>query len=198
MAGRADRSTRLWCLLAALAPDLDGLTLLLGSAAYQEYHHALTHNLVTGGVVIAVSARWVGWRAGPLGLVFAAFVSHLVGDYFGSGPGWALWPLRPFAEVSFLSEHAWDLYGWQNVTITGAALAVGVWAAVVRGHTPLEFVHAGIDRVAVDVLRLRVNPAGCAVCAGRAAVRCHGCQRAVCERHVASWRRLRPYCAGCG
>ena len=92
--GRADRSTRLWCVVASLAPDLDGLSLLFGLDAYARYHHLVLHNLLFGILVTLVSASWVGLRPFSLGLVFLAFLSHLVGDYFGSGPGWGLWPYQ--------------------------------------------------------------------------------------------------------
>ena len=57
------------------------------------------HNLLFGMVVTLLSARWIGWKAGQLLLVFAAFLSHLVGDYFGSGPGWGISPYLPFSSV---------------------------------------------------------------------------------------------------
>ncbi|MFZ1057971.1 MAG: metal-dependent hydrolase [Candidatus Rokuibacteriota bacterium] len=83
--GRADRATRFWCLVASLAPDLDGLFLLYSEAAYQRYHHLLAHNLLFGILATLASIRWVGVRLLPLTLVFSAFLSHLVSDYFGSG-----------------------------------------------------------------------------------------------------------------
>ena len=136
-------------------PDLDGLTLVAGLAAYGRYHHVLTHNLAFGLVVTAVSAVWVPRRARELALVFAAFCSHLIGDYFGSGPGWGLAPFLPFSDRFFLFEHAWDLVGWQNITITLAGIVVALVIAVRVGRTPLELVHPATDRAVVDTLRAR-------------------------------------------
>ena len=153
--GRADRRTRLWCVVASLAPDLDGLSLLFGLDVYARYHHLVLHNLLFAVVVTLVSAYWVGLRPLSLGLVFLAFLSHLVGDYFGSGPGWGLWPFLPFSDRFYECECAWNLVSWQNTLITLGAIAVALWAAIRQGHTPLEFIHAGLERTVVETLRLR-------------------------------------------
>lgn len=158
--GRADRPTRLWCLIASVAPDVDGLSLLFGLDAYGRYHHALAHNLAFGLCITLLSASWVGVRVAPLGLIFAAFLSHLVGDYFGSGPGWGLWPFWPLSDRFYLSEHAWDLVSWQNTLITLVAVGAALGIAIRRGHTPLEFLHPGLDRRVVETLRLRAGVGG--------------------------------------
>ncbi len=195
--GPADRPTRFWCLLASLAPDLDGLSLVFGPAAYGRYHHRLTHTLLFGAVVVLVNARWVGLRLVPLAIVFLGFLSHLLGDYFGSGPGWPLWPLLPFADTRFLCPCQWDLVSWQNYLITLVAIGAMLWIAVRCGRTPIEFLQAGLDRVVVDTLRLRRHAAPCTWCPARASLTCHACDRAVCGRHVASRRRFRVLCREC-
>ena len=136
-------------------PDLDGLTLLAGLAAYGTYHHVLTHNLAFGAAVTAVSAVWVPWRARELALVFVAFCSHLIGDFFGSGPGWGLQPFLPFSDRFFLFAHAWELAGWQNTLITVVAIALALVIAVRCGHTPLECGSPSADRATVAALRAR-------------------------------------------
>jgi len=158
--GRADRRTRLWCVLASLTPDLDGLSLLFGLDVYARYHHLLLHNLLFGVVVTLVSAYRVGLRPLSLGLVFLAFLSHLVGDYFGSGPGWGLWPFLPFSDKFYVCECAWNLVSWQNTLITLGAIAVALWVGVRQGHTHVEFVHAGLERTVVDTLQLRFRRSG--------------------------------------
>lgn len=197
LAGRADRPTRLWCLVAALAPDLDGLSLLFGEATYGEYHHLLAHNLPFGLLITLASVRWAGPRPLPLALVFTAFLSHLVGDFFGSGPGWGLWPFRPFSDDFYACECAWNLVSWQNTLITLGAIAVTAWGAIRQGHTPLEFIHAGLERAVVDTLQLRSATAQCSFCAGRASVRCQGCRRPICQGHLASRRHFRLRCPDC-
>lgn len=117
----------------------------------------LAQNLTFGVLVTAASAAWVPRRPRELGLVFAAFLSHLVGDYFGSGPGWGLWPFLPFSDRFFLFEHAWSIVGWQNVLVTLAGIGVALAVAVRFGRTPLEFVHTGADRAVVETLRRRFS-----------------------------------------
>ena len=38
--------------------------------------------------------------------MFTAFMAHLVGDYYGSGAGWALWPLWPVSSFEVMNPHA--------------------------------------------------------------------------------------------
>lgn len=195
--GPTDRATRAWCVLASVTADLDGLGVLFGPEAYLRYHRVFGHTLLFGAGVTLLSARWVGLRPRALGLVFLAFLSHLVGDYFGGGPGWPLWPFQPFADTRLLCPCQWDLVSWQNTLITvvaiGATLAIGVR----HGRTPLEFVHAGLERIVVDTLRLRWRAAPCTWCPAWASLTCHACGRPTCERDVASWRRLRVRCRAC-
>lgn len=184
--------------MASLIPDVDGLTLLFGVKAYQTWHHVLAHNFLFAAIVVAASARWIGLRPGPLGLVFASFLSHLVGDYFGSGPGWSIQPWLPFTDTMYLCHYAWELASWQNFTITLVVGAIALEVAFRLGRTPLEFFHAGLERAVVDTLRLRRSPASCRACEARAAAVCQTCDAPVCGAHVESYAGLRPRCRGCG
>lgn len=165
-----------------------------GFEAYVRYHHVFTHNLLFGALVTLSSAIWIGARAGPLGLVFAAFLSHLVGDYFGSGPGYGLWPLLPFLDAYFACPCGWPVVWWINLVATVGVIALALAIATRYGRTPLEFVHAGLERAVVSKLRL----APCHSCPRGAALRCQRCGRPVCRGHVARWTRLRPVCQECG
>jgi hypothetical protein len=178
-------------------PDVDGLSLLFGVKAYQDWHHVLAHNMLFAAAVVAVSAWWVGLRPFPLLLVFLSFVSHLVGDYFGSGPGWAIQPWLPFRDTVYLCEYAWELASWQNFVITLVVGAVALEVAFRLGRTPLEFVHAGLERAIVDTLKLRRWPARCKTCEAKAGAVCQTCDQPVCAAHVASYARMRPTCTAC-
>ena len=192
-----DRATRFWCLTASLIPDVDGLSLLGGVECYRTWHHILAHNLLFCGVVVGASARWIGLRARPLALVGLAFLSHLIGDYFGSGPGWSIHPYLPFNSTEYLCPFAWELASWQNFVITLVAGAVAIEIAVRCGRTPLEFIHGGLDRAVVDTLRLRRWPRTCAQCASRARATCGGCGQPVCADHIKGWRAVAARCANC-
>ena len=98
----ADRATRLWCLVASLAPDVDGLGIVCGVETYQRWHHVLAHNLLFAALIVLGSLRCTGRRAGPSALISGCFLIHLAGDYVGSGPGWGLEPFMPFSGRLFL------------------------------------------------------------------------------------------------
>ena len=144
-------------MIASVAPDLDAFGIFFGRDNYERFHHVLFHNLLFGVVVTLVSVRWIGWRLGQLALVVAAFVAHLVGDYFGSGPGWGITPYRPFSSFEYLNEHAWNLASWQNTTITAVAIVFTLVIAARHGYTPVEFISAAADRAVVEAIRLRLR-----------------------------------------
>lgn len=155
--GRPDRPTRLWCVIAAMAPDLDSFGLLFGWDMYERFHHVLLHNLPFGVVVTAISARWIGWRPLPLVLVFLAFVSHLVGDYFGSGAGWGIQPYLPFSSVEYVYTMTPRDILVPNLIVTVVAVVAALVIAVRCGRTPLEFVHSRAERAVVETIQRRVR-----------------------------------------
>jgi hypothetical protein len=185
-----------WCLVASLAPDVDGLGLVFGTAVYERFHHVLAHNVFFGAAVTALSARWIGARPWPLATVSTAFVVHLVGDYYGSGYGWPLLPFWPVSSFEILNPTAWPFVSWQNNTIGAAALAATIGIAIWLGRTPLEAVHPPSDRAVVDALQLRVWPRACSACATGARTRCVECRNPICPRHAAG-PALAPRCAAC-
>lgn len=144
-----------------------------------------------------MSARWIGLRVVPLALVAASFLSHMIGDYFGSGPGWSIHPYLPFNSTEYLCEYAWELASWQNFTITLVVGAIAMEIAFRKGRTPLEFVHAGLERAVVDTLQLRRHPRSCSGCATTARGICGGCARPLCADHIKGWKSLTPRCAEC-
>jgi len=155
--------------LAGVAPDLDGLGIVLDIARgalsngnfyyYPQYHHYVTHGLpaaVVCSVLLAVPARR-HWRV--LGLAFLTFHLHLLCDLVGSrGPDQGdIWPIFYFSPLSrhpmWFWRHQWPLDGWQNRVIT---LALFVWAlklAVQMGDSVVGVINHRCDRVFVDVLR---------------------------------------------
>lgn len=145
-------------------------------------------------MVVLLSVRWVGFRAGPLTLVSLAYLSHLVGDYFASGSGWTMWPWLPFSARGHVCECPSALFWWVNFVATAGGFLALAWIAARHGRTPLEFVHPRLERALVGWLRL----APCGACKRAALFGCGGCGGPVCLAHVATWRRLTPRCAGCG
>lgn len=151
---------------------------------FSQYHHAL-HTLLFAVVVTAVAfalaksppllptpailriagdpvrkgrapARWM-----TAALVFVGFHIHLLEDVAGArGPDGYAWPipyLQPFSNAwNWTWAGQWGLNAWPNVAITCALLVVGIWIAVKRGRTPVEFVSVEADGAVVKVLRSRL------------------------------------------
>jgi membrane-bound metal-dependent hydrolase YbcI (DUF457 family) len=151
-----ERQQRIGIMLASLAPDLDGLSLVFGVKTYQEWHHTFGHNLffcfLTVGVLF-LSTRSL--KTAVFG--FVAFHSHLLGDLLGSGAGWEIayfWPLLK-SGVEFAPPFQWELNSWQNFLVTVVCLA---WIGIIgvrRGRTTAEAVSARLDRAVVTALRKR-------------------------------------------
>ena len=168
-----DRRERLWICLAGLAPDLDGLGLVVDvannilhrgvSQYYAIYHHWLFHGMFGALVTVAI-ARLAGvsrWKA--LLLVFASFHLHLLCDLVGArGPAkydvWVIYYLGPFTRAAkFYWMHQWPLNGWQNFLITIALLTWTFRREVVRGFSPLSVFSGKMDAVFITTLRQRFD-----------------------------------------
>ena len=92
-----DGRERLWICLAGLAPDLDGLGIVVDVANdmlgrgvsqwYAVYHHFLFHGLFGALVTVAIARAAGVRRARALLLVFLSFHLHLLCDLAGArGP----------------------------------------------------------------------------------------------------------------
>ncbi len=92
---RLERKDRILCAIAGMAPDIDGLTILLGPSIYWGLHHTFAHSLFFLPV-IAVGIGIFG-RNKILTVFFSllAALAHVAVDVFGSMPVHALWPMYP-------------------------------------------------------------------------------------------------------
>src|SRR5688572_5238520 len=165
---RRDRALIAW---AGVAPDLDGLGLvvdlgnrLLGrpeTFVYGEYHHLLFHglfgSLVTAAAVTAIARHRLRVLAGSL----LAFHLHLLCDLVGSrGPAaddvWPIHYLGPFSEALTVTwQGQWPLVSWQNVTLTLVLLALGFRQAIREGFSPVTLLGERADRAFVSTVRAR-------------------------------------------
>lgn len=144
---------RFCCMLAATLADLDGLGIVFGQEAYWDYHHVLGHNLLYGVVLSGVLTAISKGRLGVFTLYLALFHSHLIMDYWGSGPDWPILYWWPFSKTAIINPHAWPLFSWQNLT-TFALLLIWTVIIVLRlGRTPLEAVMPALDAKIVRRLR---------------------------------------------
>ena len=155
------RRDRVLVLAAGLVPDLDGLT-IVSPELYERYHRQVTHNVVAAAVValgVAVAARH---RIAATALALVAFHLHLACDVVGAaGPDGSIWSVaywQPFSPVEWRWENQWPLAGWQNVTITIAALVASGFLAVRRGRSIVEAVSLRGDAAVCATLRRRFRP----------------------------------------
>jgi len=84
--------------LAALAPDVDAVSWLLGGPeAFHAFHQYYTHSLLVSAVVPPLLGLAVARRLGlpwgrMVGLVWGAWGLHLLGDMIASWPARIFWP----------------------------------------------------------------------------------------------------------
>ena len=141
-----------FCLLAATAADIDGLSILGGQNAYWDYHHTLGHNLPFALLASLALAAFSAHR--PLAFVayLALFHLHLLMDSFGSGPGWGIPYFWPFSKHTSINPHAWAFYSWQNLSAAAVFILWTLWIARRHGRTPLEALMPNLDRQLVAFL----------------------------------------------
>ena len=113
-----DRRDRAIVTAASVAPDIDGLGLVVDFATrsggsptqwFAEYHHVLTHNLFFALLVAGVSLTLARRRWGTALFSVFAFHLHLLGDLAGArGPApegypWPIPYLWPVSDAALLS-----------------------------------------------------------------------------------------------
>ena len=146
---------RLFCMLAAAACDVDGLSILGGQEAWWDYHHTLGHNLAFGVLLCLALAAFSTHRVLAFLAYLALFHLHLLLDSYGSGPGWGIPYFWPFSRHASVNPAAWAFYSWQNLTAAAVLIAWTVWIARRDRRTPLEAVMPNLDRQLVALLRAR-------------------------------------------
>jgi hypothetical protein len=144
---------RTLAMVAASAPDLDGLGIVASFDAYNRYHHVLCHNLIFGIAFSAVLALFSARRLRAFVLFFGLFHLHLLLDLLGSGPAWGIRYFWPFSSHDIENIHSWELYSWQNTVALGIMLAWTVVITIKRGRTPFELIKPSLDREFVRISR---------------------------------------------
>jgi inner membrane protein len=154
--GLRSRRDRILVTCAGLAPDLDGLTLLGGPAAFERYHHVLFHGYPGALLTVLVCVALAHQRAAVGLLSLLAFHLHLLCDLAGSGPGWPILYFWPTSEREWFWEGQWDLASWQNSVIgLGVTLAALGCALLRPARTPVELLSQRWDTEVVRTLRRR-------------------------------------------
>ncbi len=129
---------RLFTMVAATVPDVDGLSLLAGIEAYGKWHHTFGHNALFAIGIATVLAVFSThrWRACAIYLIAGHL--HLVMDLFGSGVGWGIPYWWPFSAFAWESRHAWSLSSWQNFTAGIVTIVATVVIAIWKKRSPFE------------------------------------------------------------
>lgn len=163
-----DRRGRACVALAGVAPDLDGIGLVVDLATkntshptelWGAFHHIVGHGITAAIVVTAVVAAVTRSPRATL-LAFVSFHMHVFGDLVGArGPDGDSWPIHylwPFAnDVTLAWSGQWELNAWPNFAITGACLVLAFWWAWRRGVSPLEVFNLRANAAFVGALRGR-------------------------------------------
>lgn len=163
-----DRALIAW---AGLAPDLDGLGLLVDvgnrllgrpeTFVYADHHHVLFHGLFGAAVTASACVALATSRGRVLWASLLAFHLHLLCDLAGSRgpvPG-DLWPIHylgPFSErLTFVWSGQWPVNGWPNVAVTLVLLFLGFRQAIREGLSPVSLFGRRADRAFVETVRAR-------------------------------------------
>ncbi|WP_170113100.1 metal-dependent hydrolase [Ahniella affigens] len=162
------RDKALVCL-AGLAPDLDGLGILVDAytrfsdlpetSYYQDYHRMLGHGLPAAVAFAIAAAAMARSRMRVAVFAFVAVHLHFLCDLLGSRGSTPedLWPIHYLEPVSgalvVTWPWQWPLVSWQNMLISIALLAVTFKRATEQGYSPLHGIHTTADLTLVAVLR---------------------------------------------
>lgn len=144
---------RALAMVAATAPDLDGLAIVAGREAFETYHHVVGHNLFFGLLVTAAVMAWSTHKRTMGWLAFGLFHLHLVMDSFGSGRDWGISYLWPLVQREWVNPWRWDFFSWQNMVAAYGLFFVTVIVAIRQGRTPLETIAPSLDRQLVSLAR---------------------------------------------
>lgn len=159
--GLPDRRDRRLVAWAGVMPDLDALTLLKGYDYYSLYHHVLTHGIVAGVAVTALSTSVARQRWKVFGLSLLVTHFHLLCDLLGSGVDWPIVYFYPISRHEYFTPYGWPLASWQNLLVGLGALTACGWIGIRRGYTFAEtFLPAKADQAIADVLRRWFAPKG--------------------------------------
>jgi len=166
---RLEKRDRAVVAIAGIAPDIDGLGIVVDLATahsahatdwWGHYHHVLAHNLAGALVALCVALTLSRrkWLAGCLAC--ASYHLHLLCDILGSrGPDGYQWPipyLMPFSESLQLAwSGQWALNAWPNFALTLVLLAWMFATAWQRGISPLEIISPRGNAAMVSALRQR-------------------------------------------
>ena len=151
----SERRDRILVTVAAIAPDIDGVTLFGGVDLYHEYHHTFGHNIFLA-VIFAIACVPTSREKKKIFLLaLLSFHSHLIADLLGSGADWGIFYLWPFSryEITSFPPFQWELHSWQNI-VTTILLILGMYVfSLKKGRTIAEVFSLRLDAEVVKTFR---------------------------------------------
>ena len=159
--GRRERAV---VALTGIAPDLDGLGLIIdeftGTTGYFiEYHHKLGHSIVSAFLFALLASFFAKSQKITVWLVsFAVVHLHIFCDLIGAkGPDgyqWPLYYLYPFdADFALVWSGQWALDAWQNDVTLLSLLLLCVFYLIRKEVTFFEVFSGWLDRESVKIYR---------------------------------------------
>jgi hypothetical protein len=188
-AGVDNQRDRRLVMLAALAPDADGI-FFFNPGLWERFHHTFGHNIFFALFIGAVFGALARGSKTRVGLLAAATALLQVGlDNFTNDPTWKIMYFWPISHFDFALGNFIDWTGlafflvWVVQGSLMVAILVGtVWLYRRTGRTFLELFSPRLDRLLTDFIVLPFT-AKCSVCGARASYRVTGSQDPVCGRH---------------
>lgn len=172
-------------MLAAIAPDIDGL-FVLGPASWREWHRTFGHNVfwaVAAPLLLLIFLKG-GRRKKMAPVLFLAMGSHFLLDLFVTG-WWSLMPLWPVSDKAILMS----LYIPENIMKYHIQIglfiiltALAVYYIRKTKTTPVEILGRRADRFFYDFVTMPFRER-CSYCNSRAFYRCTVCKAPLCGRH---------------
>jgi inner membrane protein len=163
---KLNRRERSLVAIAGIAPDIDGLGLVIDFVTKHTnsptyfwglYHHKL-HNLWFALFVAVICCLVATTSRIKVGLIaFGLFHIHLLCDLAGSrGPDGYQWPipyLYPFVETESLTwSHQWELNAWQNIVISIVAFILILHSARKYHRSPFELLSNKLDTTFINMV----------------------------------------------
>ena len=159
-----ERRERTLVTLSGVAPDLDGLGVILDKITgttdyYFRFHHYLGHSILSALVIAGVASFFAKFQ--KVTVWFLAFVLvhiHILCDVIGSkGPDGYHWPiyyLYPFDPSFELTwKYQWELNAWQNQVIMFFLLSISLFYAYSKKITFLEVFSQSLDKEAFKMYK---------------------------------------------
>ena len=149
--GKGDSAFRRSVFLAAILPDIDGITYLFGSASSLNQHHVWSHNLLFSLVISALASVYCSqMRFRAFLFTQIAFYTHILGDYYLTQ--WPLTFFYPFSAKVFLNGHALALWDPINTLLGYLGCLVIIGLSIIFKRTPLEVLSPTLDAKLVTLI----------------------------------------------